>query len=341
MPTRLPPQFQARPASMEDVDSVVQMLNLCSSESVGAELHNTESQKAGWTTPGFRLAADAVVVLGPRGELVGYADVLAFEKPHVQIRCWGRVHPEYRGLGIGTWLVEWEEERARSAIRMAPSDARVILRQGAFERDRHAHELLESHGFECVRRFWRMETDLDRPIAEPEWPEGIGIRIFDPKRDLEPAVSMARSAFQDHWGNVPRPLEQDIALWRHWIGESGFDARLWYLAVAGEEIVGLALCAGSSSEDPLLASVDSLAVARAWRRRGIGLALLRHAFRELQRRGNRRVDLGVDGDSLTGANRLYERAGMVPKRRSDIFVKELRGGRDLTCQRIDTDRASG
>ena len=56
--------------------------------------------------------------------------------------------------------------------------------------------------------------------------------------------------------------------------------------------------------------VNGLAVRPAWRRRGLGLALLRQAFTWFWERGERRVGLGVDTANPTDASRLYERAGM-------------------------------
>jgi ribosomal protein S18 acetylase RimI-like enzyme len=43
---------------------------------------------------------------------------------------------------------------------------------------------------------------------------------------------------------------------------------------------------------------------------GLGLALLRHTFVEFHALGRRRVSLHVDVDNLTGAVRLYTKAGM-------------------------------
>ena len=61
----------------------------------------------------------------------------------------------------------------------------------------------------------------------------------------------------------------------------------------------------------------------AWRRRGIGEALLRLAFCELYARGRRRVGLGVDAENTTGATRLYERVGMEVAWRDDAYEKLL------------------
>ena len=61
----------------------------------------------------------------------------------------------------------------------------------------------------------------------------------------------------------------------------------------------------------------------AWRRRGLGLALLLHAFREFYARGIRRSTLGVDSENPSGATRLYERAGMHVESESVTYEKEL------------------
>ena len=77
--------------------------------------------------------------------------------------------------------------------------------------------------------------------------------------------------------------------------------------------------------------MDVVGVRRPWRGRGLGLALLRHAFGEFFRRGIGRVELSVDAESLTGAPRLYHRAGMRVLQTYILHEKELRPGNDLTA----------
>jgi ribosomal protein S18 acetylase RimI-like enzyme len=59
------------------------------------------------------------------------------------------------------------------------------------------------------------------------------------------------------------------------------------------------------------------------------MALLQHSFAEFYQRGWRHAGLDVDASNLTGALKLYERAGMHVARRYDRFEKELRPGREL------------
>jgi ribosomal protein S18 acetylase RimI-like enzyme len=94
---------------------------------------------------------------------------------------------------------------------------------------------------------------------------------------------------------------------------------LTFMAFDGNEMAGAVV---NRYRD--IAWVWQLAVRPAWRKRGLGLALLLQSFTEFYQRGNRMVGLGVDSQSLTGATRLYEKAGMRVTRRYDTYEKVLR-----------------
>jgi ribosomal protein S18 acetylase RimI-like enzyme len=83
--------------------------------------------------------------------------------------------------------------------------------------------------------------------------------------------------------------------------------------------------------------VDGLCVRRPWRKRGLGLALLLHSYGMFHERGKLRVGLGVDAENITGALRLYEKAGMHsdPNRTYVVYEKELRSGIDLRTNKVD------
>jgi len=48
----------------------------------------------------------------------------------------------------------------------------------------------------------------------------------------------------------------------------------------------------------------------------------------LGKQGKARVGLAVDSESLTGATRLYEKAGMAVVRSVEVYEKELRPGKE-------------
>jgi ribosomal protein S18 acetylase RimI-like enzyme len=104
--------------------------------------------------------------------------------------------------------------------------------------------------------------------------------------------------------------------------------------MAGDEIAAISLCRAQITDDPEMGFVDTLGVRRPWRRQGLALALLHHTFTEFKNRGQKRVGLGVDAASLTGATKLYEKAGMHVSRQFDNYAKILRPGKDISTQTV-------
>ena len=150
--------------------------------------------------------------------------------------------------------------------------------------------------------------------------------------DMPAVVEMLNACWSDTVGSHPFDMEEMRVDW----ASPGFDyTQDIRLAMDGDQIAGLALCVPKDTDDPDMCWVNSLSVRRPWRRRGVALALLHHAFGEAYRRGIRKVGLGVDASSLTGATRLYEKAGMHVYRQWDAYQKELRPGEDLSTQQLD------
>lgn len=198
--------------------------------------------------------------------------------------------------------------------------------------DTAAHDVMLRTGFNLIRHSYRMRIDLTEAPPAPVWPEGITLRTFDPARDLEAVAWADREAFRDHWGFVERPFEQDLQMFRHWLGEPRFDPSLWFMAMSGDEVAGISLCDAYTEDDVDMGWVGALGVLRPYRKQGLGLALLRHSFGELYRRSRRKVGLSVDAQNLTGALRLYERAGMRVYRKNNTYEKELCPGVELSTQ---------
>jgi GNAT superfamily N-acetyltransferase len=102
--------------------------------------------------------------------------------------------------------------------------------------------------------------------------------------------------------------------------------------MSGDEVAGIALCRDFPEMDQ--GWIDTVGVRRPWRRTGVALALLHHAFADFDRRGRRTAGLGVDAQSLTGATRVYEKAGMHAKFRFALYSRTLRDGIDVTTQEL-------
>ncbi len=329
--------YTMRSARKEDLEAVVELLNAATTSLVGAGKFSTSELALDWEMPGLELGNDTQVVLNPDGKLVGYEDVFDLDAPHVRIYCFGQVHPDHTGKGLGSALLAWAEERARCSISKAPDDARVALVANTLTVNQKAVPLYRDAGFQLVRYSLRMVIELDESIPDPEWPIGIVVHPFMLGEDDEITVQAVRDSFSDHWGFVQHPFESELERYRHfWKTDEDFDPALVFLAMDGGQVAGISLCHKKVQEDPEMGWVGTLGVLRPWRRKGLGLALLRHSFREFQRKGKKRIGLGVDAESLTGATRLYEKAGMQPDPawQWSLYEKELRPGIELSTQTV-------
>ena len=158
--------------------------------------------------------------------------------------------------------------------------------------------------------------DLEGEPQTPRWPGKTTVRACKPGVDERTVYEVWRDAFRDHWGHYEASFED----WsRHNMGFPDHDPGLWFLAEEEGEAAGIALC----KMNPAYGWVDTLGVRRPWRGRGLGTALLLHAFGEFRRRGAKVVRLGVDSENLSGATRLYERAGMRVVAGTTLYQRDL------------------
>ncbi len=326
-----------RPAALDDVAGAVAVFNACSRQLLGVEEFDADNYRVEWEIPGLNLETDVRVVVAPDGKVVACMEVWDLLDSHVRVNFFGRVHPDHQGRGLGTALVRWAEARARQAVDKAPEGTRVFMLTGVLDANRDAQGLFRSEGFELVRHHWRMviEMDANAPPPAPELPDGIVVRPLRFGQDDRAAIQAVRDSFRDHWGYVEQPFEEELERWQHFMkNDKDFDPSIWFLAWDGDEVAGVSLCWPKTNDDPDMGWVGTLGVRRPWRRKGLGLALLRHSFGEFYRRGHGRVGLGVDAQSLTGATRLYEKAGMRVARVYNNYEKELRPGVNLSTQSV-------
>jgi len=327
-------RWTLRPTTLDDMPGALALANACSQEMIGTNEFDIEDYRNSWGDPARDIAADTRIAQTADGMIVGCVE-LWNNTPYVGCWIWACVHPAFRGQGIGTALMDWAEQRARVALDRAPAGTRIVLEASVNSGHQPSIKLLTERGFCEVRRRLSMACDLDGQLPAPIWPADITVGTMQPGQEL--ALYRAKNeAFRDHWGHVEAPEQEGFAAWQHRrINDSSYDPSLWFLALDGDEIAGFSLCQLKTGEDPAMGWVNSLGVRRPWRRRGVAEALLYHSFSELRRRGQARIGLDVDADNLTGAKRLYEKAGMRPIRQTIFFEKELRPGIDLATQAIE------
>jgi len=330
----LPDGFTVRSANPEDAQLVSDLWNTRFESVRGDRPSTPERVLQNWNHPKFDPATDSRLVFAPDGALVGYAHVRDVKDPPVDVFSRSIIHPDHDDAAwLRDDLLDWVEREARRVIDKAPAEARIALISGAPDTDRVEQQALERRGFTHERTFHWMVVDFaDASPAAPDWPEGIEVRTLVPGIDDEALVTANRDAFSEHYGYLEQPFEAELAELRHWMAEDDFEADLWFLACEGAEVAGFCCCYAEAPGDSERGLVDVFGVRPAWRRRGIGRALLLHAFGEFSRRGARGAVLTVDTENKTGALALYERAGMHADRSHYTYVKELRAGRNLVSQ---------
>jgi ribosomal protein S18 acetylase RimI-like enzyme len=335
----LPSGFTAGPLTDEYEPGAVELINLAYRRMNGGGSFTTlEEMRMDWRSEDFNRATDTQIVLGPGEMVVGYIDNWSINALHVRQYSMGHTHPGYQGRGIGRYLMGWATERACQKAALAPDGARVVLHQSINNDNQAAYELLTANGWTVARQSYRMEIEFDQAPDQPQIPEGILIRPMaagTAKEEARAALQANYEAFADHWGFVEEPFEEYYKRWYYYLeNDPNTVPEFWFLALDGQEVAGVALCNPQVNEDPDMSWVWQLSVRRPWRKCGLGLALLRYSFGAFYRIGRKRAALGVDADSLTGATRLYEKAGMQVKRINNTYEYEVRPGTDLMKKEI-------
>jgi mycothiol synthase len=295
-----------------DLDAVLEVLRATDASVAGDSDWTASDLASEWDE--LDLARD-VWVFELDGALAGYA---SFYARGGRFSGDGYVHPRFRNRGIGTEILRLTEERAREQAPSVPAGERVYLQNATLDQDDCTQRFYRGHGYEPVRGFWGMTIDLEEAPEVPRVP-GIEIRTIDHPAEARAVHEAHQEAFATHWEFRPTP-------WEEWeekrLGKETFDPTLWWVALDGDRIAGVSICAHKRNPDQ--GWVDALGVRPEYRRRGIADALLKTAFAEFFRRGEPKVGLGVDAESPTGATRLYDRAGMRTLWQAVVWEKELR-----------------
>jgi mycothiol synthase len=306
-----------RPATRGDVPEIVDLLNACDVAEIGEPDTTLEDVQSDWGREGFDPATDAWVAEGPRG-LLGYAYAGdQFRTGELEADLW--VHPEHYEPELAGRLLGLAERRAaRLAVDRGYEHPRLDV--FCVRANRAKRELLRKHGYELTRTVYRMSIDLADDVPEAPAPEGLEIRTFRLEADEHTMFATMHDAFADHFRQSDEPFEA----WKtRLLGHPDFRPELWWLAwdaAAGEAAGGVV-----AYDHGDLGWLQGLGVRRAWRRRGLGAALLTHAFAAFRARGQLRVDLGVDAEGETRPLHLYERAGMQTTSAYELYAKSLDG----------------
>jgi mycothiol synthase len=305
----------------EDAAALHQLEVDCERLDGGTSTASIADQKAKLERAGHHLVTDTLCAVDATGRLAAVAWVtcenrLAHEwRPSLD----GRVHPKYRGRGLGSFILQWMETRARQLLRTLRKDRPAVLRIDFYDRGDDALALFEEHGFRFAFAEDEMRRDLSLSMPAVHLPDGMSSVTWSPQRASQ-FFDVYQDAFRER-GGFPHWSEE---IWRHnFTGGAGFRPDLSLLLLQGAEAVGFSICnvETEGTQDPASVGwIVQMGVRPAWRRRGLASALLHEVMGRFQAEGLRWAALEVNIDN-EAALLLYQQLGFERQRRRTVYKK--------------------
>lgn len=295
-------KYSVRPARISDIEAVHEIITRQNTADYGDALLTLETLQKAWQ--GLNLESDTCVAFAD-GKLAGYAELIDNDSPSLYLAERNNVDLAFQFLTI---LESKAVNRKKASVNLF---ARISAK------NKTLLELFAANGYSSKLSFLIMELVLHDAPASPQWTNGITVRPFAKGQDEQATYQTDEEASKDKGYHDPLSYEGWVK--RMGMEKETFDPSLWFLACEGNEIAGVAL--NVFVKESNTGWVDHLSVRQAWRKRGIGKALLLHSFAEFYRRGIQHIKLSVDSKSLTNAPRLYESVGMKTVQQYHIYRK--------------------
>ncbi|MEV1329018.1 GNAT family N-acetyltransferase [Micromonospora costi] len=309
----LPAGWSARRPTLDDVPAILAVVHAADTFAVGYPDFDAADVEAALTAPYVDPSRDSWLALDPDGTVVGWASIdnpTGVGREFVEVY----VDPE-RGGQVREPLLARQLDRVaeRAAERGLPA---LTVRCAVFEPERDWDRSLRDAGFTLAKRYVRMRRSLADLPAEPPPPPGVTVRPVRPddELDLREFHRIFDAAFRD----TPDYEPLGYAEWRKRISQQGTTWDEWFVA----EVDGVPAGALQSSDQALDQDegfVRSLSVLPAFRRRGVGAALLRRAFARYAEKGRTAAGLGVDLTNPTAPLSLYRSVGLRETRWTDMY----------------------
>jgi mycothiol synthase len=317
-----PAGWTTRRPTLDDVPEILAMVHASDVAAVGEPDFSADDVREALDAPHVDMARDSWLAYTPDGRLAGWS---YFENPTGGTRDSAEVytHPEHGQPAQAPLIALALRRAAERATELG--HPRMTVRAAAIPTEKAYIDALKAAGYAFVKRYARMRTSLDGVAPQPpQPPAGVAIRTLrhDDEADLRTFHRILDTAFRD----TPDYAPQDYDAWQEKLGRlPSITWDEWFVASVDGTPAGIL-----QSADQALESnegwVKNLAVLRDLRRRGVGEALLRHAFAVYAGKGRAFAGLGVDLANPTEAVRLYHAVGMTASFEADIYEREVDAG---------------
>lgn len=297
-------KYSVRPVRLNDADAVYEIIARQNIHDYGSALRTRDDILRTWHS--LNLENDTCTAFAD-GKLAGYAELLDNDSPFIYLAEANNVDLAFQFLTI---LEEQVLARKKESVNLF---TRVS------EKNNTLLQLFAASGYKSNLSFLIMELVLNEVPASPQWPAGITVRSFIQGADEQATYQTDEEASKDKGYHDPLSYEDWVK--RMGMDKETFDPGLWFLACESNEVTGVVL--NVFNKESNTGWVDHLSVRPAWRKRGIGKALLLHSFGEFYRRGIYQIKLSVDSKSLTNAPDLYKSVGMQTVQQYHIYRKVI------------------
>lgn len=283
----LPDGYSARPHVLSDAAAVCDLVAATERVDAGQVAIEVEDIQSDWARGSFDLETESIGIW--EGALLVAAGEVFKGR-----RADAGVHPAHRGRGLGTWLADWIEDRART-------DGSRLVGQ-TVPGDSSPEAFLRARGYREGWTSWVLQLPHGSAITPQPLPRGYALRDLSSGEDGRIAFQLIEDAFNE-WPDrepssyedwAPRgPLRPGFEPWqiRFVSDETGTAVGVCYTILAGDT-----------------GYVDAIAVRRDQRGLGLARTLLVDAFERARAHGATISELSTD--SRTGALELYQHVGM-------------------------------
>lgn len=319
--------WHVRPYREGDIPALVEFVNACAAVDSFDKTTSVEELTDNFNQPMSEPLKQVLIIDGPKqagleeGTVLAMARAVCLDDADAGQRLYQmrvRIHPAVREMGLDTFLSSHmlAHIRAYEASGEVPERDNVQLLAISREEDRLSRSIYEGMGLKPVRYAWTMERSLDVPISQPKEIEGVLIRSYNRPDDNEGARNAYNNSFIDHFEFHAMPPE----IWEYIASRPEARPDLSWLAEIKEGddaggFAGFCICEINEKSNERTGHnegwIGLLGTIRGWRGVGLGKSLLLRGLNSLKEAGMETALLGVDAESPTGANRLYESVGFT------------------------------
>jgi mycothiol synthase len=217
--------------------------------------------------------------------------------------------PDWRDLGFWPAMVQQNERRLREIAASHPLTHRGFFQAWATDSQEKWISVLESEGYQDVRRFNNMLHRLN-DIPDRAFPAGLQIRPVQPEH-YRTIWEAQKEVHQELFETVAENWTEER--YDSWLANPSHTPQLWQVAWDGDLVAGMVLNRINEAENRERSRkrgyTEHIFVGRAWRQRGLASALVARSLRVLKMQGMEEAELGVDSENESGADEFYTRMG--------------------------------